>query len=373
MKKIRKYPFSIIMFALVFGMFFISVIKKDTKFSELENRYLTTKPRFTLSGFIDSSYGDQYERYINEQFPFRNDWITTKANTEYLLGKAENNGVIKGKNNYLFNKQLSIDKQLQKNIKAIKAFAKQSDIDISLSVVPNSYDVLKKYVPFGAPNVDQEASIIDSYDQLQGINNLKLIPLHTILKAHSDEYIYYRTDHHWTSLGAYYGYLQYCKEQEIEPIQLEALKANHIPDFYGTYYSKYKGAFINSDEITYYDIPIDKMLVEGQETHSLYDMDKVKTRDKYAMFMHGNPSLSIIYSEKSEVNAGKKLLIIKDSYANSMIPFLTYNYEEIYVVDLRYFGESVSDLIKKHEIDSVFILYNYDTLMTDNHFYRLSR
>lgn len=87
MKKIRKYPFSIIMFALVFGMFFISVIKKDTKFSELENRYLTTKPRFTLSGFIDSSYGDEYERYINEQFPFRNDWITTKANTEYLLGK----------------------------------------------------------------------------------------------------------------------------------------------------------------------------------------------------------------------------------------------------------------------------------------------
>ena len=209
--------------------------------------------------------------------------------------------------------------------------------------------------------------------QLQEIKNLNIIPLHEILKEHRDEYIYYRTDHHWTSLGAYYGYLEYCKDQNLVPVQLEELKAIHITNFYGTYYSKHKGLFASADEIVYYDIPIDKMIIDGQEASSLYDLDKVKTRDKYAMFMHGNPSLSIIDSKKTEINEGKKLLIIKDSYANSMIPYLTYNYEEIYVVDLRYYGESVSDLIKKHEIDSVFILYNYDTLMTDNHFYRLSR
>lgn len=102
-------------------------------------------------------------------------------------------------------------------------------------------------------------------------------------------------------------------------------------------------------------------------------MDKVKTRDKYAMFMHGNPSLSVIYSKKNNENKGKKLLILKDSYANSMIPFFTYNYEEIYVVDLRYYGDSVSELMKEKGINSVFILYNFDTFMTDNHFYRLSR
>jgi hypothetical protein len=91
------------------------------------------------------------------------------------------------------------------------------------------------------------------------------------------------------------------------------------------------------------------------------------------MFLHGNHPISVIYAKENEQNQGKKLLLLKDSYANSMVPFLTYNYQEIYVVDLRYYTDSIGKLVEDNGIQTIFLLYNFDTLMTDNHFYRLSR
>ncbi len=373
MKKIWHYPFLIIMVVVILGISFINLIKKDTEFSEMENRYLAQKPDLTLSNLIDSSFGTQYETYVNEQFPFRNQWITEKAAAETLLGKQENNGVIKGKNGYLFNKQLNVDKQLKKNVKAIQDFGKNTDVKTFVSIVPNSYEILQDYLPKGTPNIDQEALIKQCYDAFNQEDKITNINIEDILKKHKDEYIYYRTDHHWTTLGAYYGYQQFCNAQGLPLLDVNKLTANHIEDFYGTYDSKYKGIGIKPDTITYYDMPIEKMLIGNEEKSSLYDMEKTKVRDKYAMFLHSNNPLSIIYSKKNQHNQGKKLLILKDSYANSMIPFLTYNYQEIYVVDLRYYSDSINKLVEDNGIQTIFILYNLDTLMTDNHFYRLSR
>lgn len=373
MKKIRHYPFLIVMVILILGISFINLIKKDTDFSEMENRYLAQKPELTLGNILDSSFGTQYETYVNEQFIFRNQWIGGKAITETLLGKQENNGVIKGKNGYLFNKQLNIDKQLKKNVKAIRDFGKNTNTKTYVSIVPNSYDILKDYLPKGTPNIDQEALIEQSYETLKEEKKITNIKLDNTLKEHKNEYIYYRTDHHWTTLGAYYGYLQFCKEQGLTPVDINSLTAHNVDNFYGTYDSKYKGIGIKPDTITYYQRPIEKMVIGNEEKSGLYDLEKTKVRDKYAMFLHGNNPISIIYSKENEQNQGKKLLLLKDSYGNSMIPYLTYNYQEIYVVDLRYYSDSISKLIEDKGIQTTFILYNFDTMMTDNHFYRLSR
>jgi hypothetical protein len=373
MKKIWQYPFLIIMVVLILGISFINLIKKDTEFSEMENRYLAQKPDFTLNGLIDSSYGTQYESYVNEQFPFRNHWITGKAITETLLGKQENNGVIKGKKGYLFNKQISLDKQFKKNMKAIKEFSRKTNANTYVSIVPNSYDLLNNYLPKGTPVIDQEALIELCYNMLGPEENITNINIGTILKDYKDEYIYYRTDHHWTTLGAYYGYLQFSKTLGLTPVDINTLTANYIDNFYGTYDSKYKGIGIKPDTITYYDIPIENMMIGNEVKSTLYDEAKAKVRDKYAMFLHGNNPFSVIHAKKSEMNQGEKLLLLKDSYANSMIPFLTYNYEEIYVVDLRYYSDSISKLVEDNDIQTIFILYNFDTFMSDNHFYQLSR
>lgn len=373
MKKIWNYPFLIIMVILILGISFINLIKKETEFSEIENRYLARKPDLTLDNLIDSSFGTQYETYVNEQFPFRNQWITGKAVAETLLGKQENNGVIKGKNGYLFNKQLNVDKQLKKNINAIQDFVKNTDAKTFVSFVPNSYEILQDYLPKGTPNVDQKALIKQCYKTLNQKDKTTHVNIENILMEHKNEYIYYRTDHHWTTLGAYYGYLQFSNAQGLPLLDINKLTANHVEDFYGTYDSKFKGIGIKPDTITYYDMPIEKMIIGSEEKPSLYDLEKLNVRDKYAMFLHGNNPISIIYSKENEHNQGKKLLLFKDSYANSMIPFLTYNYQEIYVVDLRYYNDSISNLVEDNGIQTIFLLYNLDTLMTDNHFYRLSR
>ncbi len=373
MKKLRNYPFLIIMSILILGISFLNLIKKDTEFSEMENRYLAQKPVLTLGNLLDSSFGTQYETYVNEQFPFRSQWITGKAIAETLLGKQENNGVIKGKGGYLFPKQLNVEKQLKKNVNAIQDFGKAMGAKTYVSIVPNSYNILRDYLPKGTPNIDQEALIAQCYQTFTQEKNMINIDLESILMEHKNEYIYYRTDHHWTTLGAYYGYLQFCNAQGLPPVDISKLTANSIENFTGTYDAKYKGIGIKPDTITYYSIPIEKMVVDKEEKSSLYDLEKTKVRDKYAMFLHGNHPVSVIYAKENEHNQGKKLLLLKDSYANSMVPFLTYNYQEIYVVDLRYYTDSIGKLVEDNGIQTIFLLYNFDTLMTDNHFYRLSR
>ena len=373
MKKLWNYPFLIIMSILILGISFLNLIKKDTEFSEMENRYLAQKPDLSLDNLLDSSFGTKYETYVNEQFPFRSQWITGKAIAETLLGKQENNGVIKGKNGYLFPKQLHVEKQLKKNENAIKDFGKAMGAKTYISIVPNSYNILSDYLPKGTPNIDQEALIAQCDQTFTREENMINIDIESILMDHKDEYIYYRTAHHWTTLGAYYGYLQFCNAQGLPPVDISKLTANSIENFTGTYDAKYKGIGIKPDTITYYSIPIEKMVVDKEEKASLYDLEKTKVRDKYAMFLHGNHPISVIYAKENEQNQGKKLLLLKDSYANSMVPFLTYNYQEIYVVDLRYYTDSIGKLVEDNDIQTIFLLYNFDTLMTDNHFYRLSR
>jgi hypothetical protein len=373
MKQLLKYPFIIIMMILVIGISFLNILKKDTEFSELENRYLAKKPDLSLESYFNGSYSKKFEEYVNEQFILRNKWISLKAITETLLGKAENNEIIKGDNSYLFNKQMTVDKQFEKNIKLINEFISKQDVKVHLSIVPNSYQILEEYLPTGAPVINQISRIKDAYNKLEQHNNFNGINIHEYLQKHKDEYIYYRTDHHWTTTGAYYGYLAFCESVGLTPVDINTLESHTVKDFYGTYYSKYKGIGIVPDIITYYDIQIQKNIVEEEEKAGLYDIDKLNTKDKYAMFLYGNPSISIIHSNKMKENQGKKLLVVKDSYANSLIPFLTYHYDEIYVVDLRYYNKSINKLVEENNIEDIFLLYNFDTIVTDNHFYRLKQ
>ena len=373
MKQLKKYPYLIIMMILVLGTSLLNTLKKDTEFSEFENRYLAKKPSFNLENFIDGSYSKKYEQYINEQFILRNEWISIKALSETLLGKVENNEIIKGDKSHLFSKQMNVEKQFSKNIKLINQFISKQDASVSMSIIPNSYEILKDYLPTGAPVIDQITPIEDAYKILDKHDNFISINAHEYLQEHKDEYIYYRTDHHWTTLGAYYGYLAFCESMGLTPVDIKTLESQTVHDFYGTYYSKYKGTGIVPDIITYYDIPISKNIVDGEEKVGLYDMEKVDTRDKYAMFLYGNPPISVIHSNQNRDNKGEKLLVVKDSYANSLIPFLTYHYDEIYVVDLRYYNQSLNELVEDNNIDNIFLLYNFDTIMTDNHFYRLNQ
>ena len=357
----KKRPLIFMFFIILLSLSFIDIAIKDKEFSQLENRILSKKSKITLESLISGTFMEKYEKYINDQFLLRDNFISLKSRFEYIQGKTENNNILYGKNNRLFEKIVSINEdRININIEAINVFAKDKDIRISFLLAPNSSEVYKEDMPYGSYIVNQEKRIQDIYESLEKINNINVLET---LNDNKSEYIYYYTDHHWTSYGAYLAYKNLCKNLNLNPVDLGSLEKNEVNNFYGTYFSKAKNFNAKEDILTYYTFNNITMKIDEDTYEELYDLDKALEGDKYSLFLRGNNSLTIIKNNNLKNN--KKILIIKDSYANSLIPFLTENYEEIHVVDLRSFSESLSKYIEDNDFNDILILYNYNTFIRD--------
>ena len=404
MKKILQYPIAVL-FALFISVFFlVDVFNSDRAFSEFENTSLAQKPAFSWSSFVDGSFGSKYVKYINEQFLGRDNWISMKAVADMGLGRIESHGVTYGDDHYLMEKLEIVEDQnypanagtnivkqtaLDRSNGMVSSFLQMYDQPITFSLVPNSYAILEDEVPTGFPGADQQAYTQQIYRTLsEADDQLEIVDFSDALSQHKDEYIYYRTDHHWTTLGAYYAYVAYCEQKGLTPVSLEELKENKVEDFYGTFYSKAKRPSQPADTITWYDVDVDEFAfvanlqqdkqlaqlgevvqedgLELLRVDGMMDQRKFEVRDKYAAFMWGNSGyVKIKSSHNLNHQEGKtsRLLLFKDSYANSMIPYLTYNYDEIIVVDLRYMSKSTKELMQE-EFDDIFVMYNFSTYVS---------
>lgn len=404
MKKILQYPIAVL-FALFISVFFlVDVFNSDRAFSEFENTSLAQKPAFSWSSFVDGSFGSKYVKYINEQFLGRDNWISMKAVADMGLGRIESHGVTYGDDHYLMEKLEIVEDQnypanagtnivkqtsLDRSNGMVSSFLQMYDQPITFSLVPNSYAILEDEVPTGFPGANQQAYTQQIYQTLREADDqLEIVDFSDALSQHKDEYIYYRTDHHWTTLGAYYAYVAYCEQKGLTPVSLEELEENKVEDFYGTFYSKAKRPSQPADTITWYDVDVDEFAfvanlqqdkqlaqlgevvqedgLELLRVDGMMDRRKFEVRDKYAAFMWGNSGyVKIKSSHNLNHQEGKtsRLLLFKDSYANSMIPYLTYNYDEIIVVDLRYMAKSTKELMQE-EFDDIFVMYNFSTYVS---------
>lgn len=358
-----------LMFVLfIFIVLIINAISKDKTFSAVENRNLKTKPKFSLENLINNQFTKKYEEYISDQFIFRNLWINIKSSTEKLMGKKENNDVYIAHDDYLIDKFKKPDQEdVDEKIKAVNTFVKNnSSLSNYIMIVPTKIKVLEDRLPKFVPSYDEVKYINDFYGSLD--KNIKRINVFDALNKNKDKYIYYRTDHHWTTEGAYYAYLEFCKKAKIKPKFDKEYNIDKVSNsFYGSLYSRSGVSDIEPDDINVY-LPkkeeniIVNYIEEKKKSVSLYNAEDLNTKDKYTLFTDGNhPVIKIQTSSKSN----KKLLVIKDSYANSFIPFLTSHYSDILVVDLRYYANKIEDLIKDNNITDTLILYNASTFSED--------
>ena len=355
------------------------LLTPETEFSEMENRYLTTRPALSLSGLSDGSFMSSFEAYTGDQLPLRNGLIKLKSIVERIELKRENNGIIRGKNGQLFEKAFSYHKNLSRNEEILLSFLKEADREIYVGLIPNSFEIQREQLPKGTPCVSEKKAIAGFYEELSGLPLVHTINLYQPLYEHRGERLYYYTDHHWTTDGAYIGYVKILeelsrqKQEELRPVDITKLARNAAEGFYGTYYSKYKGISIEPDELVYYETPIESYVNQdtGESYDGLYDLSKLEVYDKYAMFLYGNPGTGMIETGRSDRD--KTLIIFKDSYSNCLIPFLSYNYGRIVTVDLRYFGGSVSELLSENQEADVLILYNFMQFSEDSNFYKLVR
>lgn len=350
----------------------VNLATGDREFSSKENRALEQKPKLTLSGIESGRWMNQYESYVSDQFAGRDFWVSLKSRIDLLAGKRKSNGVFKGKDSYLLEDISRPDEtQLKMNLEAMKKFQKQyKDIPMYMMLVPNAANIESDKLPRYAVTEDQDKQFRTIKSSLGTAFNW--VDVEETLKKHKSEEIYYHTDHHWTTLGAYYGYQALARTMKYNTSKAPVMKPYAVTNSFNGTLSATSGYETGYKEPMYIYAPEDlkkapQIVVnnvdEKKKTATLYDTSKLKEKDKYALFLGGNyPILDI----RTTADTTDRLLLIKDSYANSVIPFLTSYYREIIVIDPRYYYDNINDIMEKNKITSVLFLYNGNTFVQDN-------
>lgn len=358
-----------LMFIFTFGLLYF--VLPDIEFSETENKYLQQFPKVTFKNIFNGKFESDLETYLSDQIAGRDMWVASNTVLLSASGKKDINGVYMGDNGYLLEVFDNIDMdRYHKQIAALNKFASYVDIPVYFTIVPNSVSIHEDKLPEFAVNYSQDKYISEFYSALS--SEITTIDVSTVLKEHSDEYIFYRTDHHWTTYGSLLAFNKIAEVMNIEPVQEPDLISVEVSsEFLGTFFSK--GNFIvESDIIARYDfkepVSFTVTLDDGTVSETLYDNSYLAKKDKYAYFAHGNPAHLTV---KSESESEKTLVIVKDSYAHCMLPFFVSQYSEIHMLDPRYIKTNLTEYIKALEPDEILILYNAKTLSDDVNFTRL--
>ena len=375
---IFRYPV-LLAFSLFFvGLFALDLITPDRAYSELENTTLSQRP--SLSSFSAdglNKFFTAYTKYVKDQVAGRDNWVALQSTVETkVMQKEQSDGILLGKEHMMFPRTYGLvsseTRTLPKNTAALKALCQRYPGLVNVMLVPAASAVYPENVPAGAPLLDEDR-YLDALSEAVQTAGGRFVDVRQTLADHKGEYIYYRTDHHWTSTGAYYAYQQLCTALGLTPFDPSAHTARTAEGFYGTHYSKARTWNAVPDTITYYDLPnsltIYNVTAAGQpadgQTTGLYDTDKLNVYDKYAMFLHGNNGLSRI-----EGDGIGRILVIKDSYANCFAPYLTANYAQIDVVDFRNYNYGLDQLIADNDYDQILVLYSFDSFKSDPYLYR---
>lgn len=354
MKKICDFLNCAVFFGMlaIFCVFSFMLPKKE--FSEAENRYLATVPSFSADDYFSGGYADDLSEYLDDRFPMRENWISLHTRLEILQGRREINGV------YVSDERLlelhpKIDlSQLDERLSVISRLG-EGGIPVYFVLAPNSAAVYSSMLPESVEVLNQRELINYAYEAVS--ENVRTVDVYSRLYANRESYIYYRTDHHWTSQGAYIAYCDVTRAMGLSPAGREKfniMHANH--NFWGSLHSKVLTKNSEADTIDFYIS--NQNSVRLTTTDSAADgvpfvKEYLGKKDKYLSYLGKNTAIVSLDSTAS----GGRLLVIKDSYANCFLPFMSEHYSHIDAVDLRYMTDP-REYINISDYDAILILYN---------------
>ena len=369
MNKHQSVYINTIFLLLIFGFTVATIIRPQRERSETENRSLEMRPSITWDSLISGKFADDYEDYLSDQFILRDGWITLKTAVERAILKQETNDVYFGRDGYLIEKHTGAftSDTARQNVQRISAFMQKMsetfDADhLSCIIVPNAVDVLVDKLPAYADPYDEELYLSQIRDAMpEGV----WVDSSEVLKTrHAEDpssQLYYRTDHHWKTDSAFRVFQNWLSQKKIAQASPDQYSVTSVTDqFEGTIASKL-GIKGRADSIERYDpvVPFDYYLIYNQSDdirNSIYRDSYLDTKDKYAYFYGGN--FGLIEAKMPDAQTGRRLLIIKDSYAHCFAPF-TYGYfDEVDMLDPRYYNASVSELIAGKDYTDVLFLFN---------------
>lgn len=349
--------------AMIFGGTAASLFLKNGSFSEKENRVLAQMPKISLEKIFDGSFSREYETYLADQFFARDGWIGMKTRTERLAGKREINDVYFAKDGYLIEKHSGVfDTDMAENsLRYLAGFletcqAVYGQERVRAILVPNAVMMLRDKLPAFAPGGEEEAYLARAAKLLpEG----SLLDAAAVLEEQNEDELYYHTDHHWTTKAARCVYEAWAREIQLDTVPLsEYTETVLTEDFHGTIDAKVN-VTLPGDRITAYEpkeaVPYTLTYNHGEQRDSLYDRSCLETRDKYGVFFGGNQPL---IEAETQAGTGRRLLVIKDSYANCFLPFAMQDFDRVDLIDLRYFNENLGDYMGKNRYTDILVLYN---------------
>ncbi|MBQ7359344.1 MAG: hypothetical protein IJW63_04515 [Lachnospiraceae bacterium] len=337
---------------VVFGLTVADFITQDRKFSQTENRILASAPEFSFKELFEGEYTSDFETYVTDQFVFRDQWIALKTASDIALGKKDVGGVYLTKDGGLIEKHLPSDIDVQKAQEKVtllselmQHYEEQGSFNnFHVMLAPTADNIQTHRLPNHAQYFDQKPFL----EQVaEAVGQEHIIDLWDTLEQHKEEYIYYLTDHHWTTQGAYLAYLEWAEEIGVTPVSFDQQTKEVLSEeFLGTLHSK-TNLDLNPDVMEGYKLPEDRTYqvyydMTPSAKDSIYEEKYLDTKNKYGYFLDDNHGFVQI---ETGLSNGKTLFVIKDSYANCLVPFLTEHYETICIIDLRYCNMSLYQLI----------------------------
>lgn len=343
-------------------------------YSENENRYLTTFQPPSLAGFLDTSLQENLTNGSNDQFAGRDLWMQFATAIQLCIGFQDLGGVYIGADGYYFERILDSslsENRFLNNLRYMEQFAARHDTKVTFLPVPSKGTILKNMLPANAVLYDADRMFHSSKTEL---NQAELLDIRTDLeKASSSMQMYFKTDHHWTMEAAFTAYTAWQRSHDIESTALVQFSPECVSDsFYGTLYSKVPYYHAEPDRLYIPNkLPKARISIGQKNLDSIYDLDKLDTKDKYGVYFGGNFARIDIQMQPAGHSNLKKLLIIKDSFANSMVPFLMHEFNEITMIDLRYFNESITGLMEEFCPDETLVLYEISNFAQDMNFFKI--
>lgn len=344
----------------------LNIFTPKKEFSEQENRYLAKVPEFTFEKLISGEYSSEMNEYINDHFIFRDAWVKINSFAQISTGKDENNGVYIGKDGYLFEK-LEINEKEINNIeysaKKINSIAESINVPVYSMIVPNSIYINSDKLPEFITSADHREIISSMYSIMENTININVTD--SIQVGNQTEQLYFKTDHHMTSAGSHILYREFAKVADIT-YYTDFIQEKVSDNFLGTFDAKSQVLNQEPDNIyiykNEYNQDLEKVIYDTETTDSIFETSYLSKRDKYSYFLNGNNSKVEVHTKQEN---GKKLLIIKDSYSHNFVQFLCGNYEEIHLIDPRYYRSIIKNYVEENEITEVLFLYNVSNLTHD--------
>ena len=370
MKKLNYLLPVIVFTCILFGLCVKGITSADKTYSSAEKRELQTRPKMSAEAIRKGTFQEKYETYLSDQFPGRDMWVQLQTDASRLMGKSVSNGVYFGKDDYLLEHHTDAEfetKQERKNIKSLVELVKNiaDDYSVHVMLVPTKTWTLQQKLPFCASTYDEQKMYDSLNEQLGNLADSVVVPVQETLCSHREEDIYYRTDHHWTPLGAFYAYTEFCNAKGIRANNILQYKKKTFKGFKGTFYrDTNNNKTLRADNIqTFYPLSGKKIsmyykTVQGQKIHAplIDNVSRYGESLKYCAFISGDNPLTVI--KNKAIKDGSSCVVVKESFGNVFVPYLADHYQNVYVIDYRYWSGKLSSFVQKKKVQDVILLNN---------------